>query len=475
MRTEWLLVENGNVIDATGRAVQPNATVLVRGNLIEAVGTDVADRVPRGEAVTRVDASGKTVMPGLIDAHCHMTYGESRSEEEIDLYTSPELRTLKAAFHAQKVLRAGVTGISQPGGSYYIGVGLREAIRDEMVLGPRMTAAGRYITTSNGLTDWYPDSVGVPEGSIGVLANTVSEMISEVRHQVKNGVDLIKLADSPYGDYQAFTDDEMKTVTALAHQLGKRVTIHARGSSEVGAAVNAGIDWIMHGNTMTDDVIERLADSRTPLVPTLLLLANVAEWGRLVGAPAPLRDGMARALDKTAATLHRAHEAGVVFVTGTDSGFSVTPYGEWHARELELLMDYAGLSAMEAIQAATCNAAVTLNLEGRVGTLEPGMLADIIVVDGDPLQDIRVLQDKRNILTVIKDGAPVSFDEEALARRWPHERGQTYSTHDLTYDLVQGNGEVESDGEEQLSWSADDQRDLVATVKRREAGAVMPD
>ena len=116
-------------------------------------------------------------MPGLIDAHCHMTYGEAYSEEEIDLYTSVELRTLKAAFNAQKVLRAGVTGISQPGGSYYIGVGLREAIDDGIVQGPRMTSAGRYITTSNGLTDWYPDSVGVPEGSIGVLANTVAEMI----------------------------------------------------------------------------------------------------------------------------------------------------------------------------------------------------------------------------------------------------------------------------------------------------------
>jgi imidazolonepropionase-like amidohydrolase len=477
MRSEWLLVENGNVIDATGSAAQPGTSVLVRGTRIVVVGQDLGPEVPRGADLTRVDATGKTVMPGLIDAHCHMTYGESRSEEEIDLYTSPESRTLKAAFHAQKVLRAGVTGISQPGGSYYIGVGLRDAIRDEMVLGPRMTAAGRYITTSNGLTDWYPDSVGVPEGSIGVLANTVLEMISEVRHQVKNGVDLIKLADSPYGDYQAFTNDELKTVADLAHQLGKRVTIHARGSAEVGAAVDAGMDWIMHGNTMSDDVIERLAESRIPLIPTLLLLANVADWGHLVGAPTPLRDGMARALDKTAATLHRAHEAGVVFVSGTDSGFSVTPYGEWHARELELLMNYAGLSAMEAIQSATRNAAVTLNLEGRVGTLEPGMLADIIVVDGDPLQDIRVLQDKRNILTVIKDGAPVAFDEELLARRWPHDRGQTYSTADLTFDLVRGveSPDVSAEAVAASSWSRDDQRDLVATVKRREAGAVMPD
>ena len=169
-------------------------------------------------------------------------------------------------------------------------------------------------------------------------------MINEVRHQVKNGVDLIKLADSPFGDFQAFTDDEMKAVADLAHQLGKRITIHARGSAEVDAAVKAGIDWIMHGNIMTDETIGRLAESRIPLVPTLLLLANVADWGHLVGAPQPIcATGMARLLERTADTPAPRPRRRREFVLGTDSGFSVTPYGEWHARELELLMTYAGL------------------------------------------------------------------------------------------------------------------------------------
>ncbi|MGE0214313.1 amidohydrolase family protein [Mycolicibacterium sp.] len=467
----WLLVKNGYVLDATGSPARGDSSVLVHGNRIHSVGVDVDVQViPRGDPVTVIEADGKTVMPGLIDAHCHMTYGESRTEEEIDLYTSAELRTLKAAFNAQKVLRAGVTGISQPGGSYYIGVGLREAIADGIIQGPRMTTAGRYITTSNGLTDWYPDSVGVPAGSIGILANTLPEMINEVRHQVKNGVDLIKLADSPFGDYQAFTADELKAITELAHQLGKRVTIHARGSAEVGAANSAGIDWIMHGNVMSDEVIAGLAERGTPLIPTLLLLANIVDWGRLVGAPVELRDGMARALDKTADSLHRAHAAGVTFAMGTDSGFSVNPYGEWHARELELLMTYAGLTAMEAIQAGTRNAAVTLNLEGQIGTLEPGAIADILVVDGDPLEDIRVLQDKKRIHTVIQDGNPVVFDDEALARRWPHHRAQTYSAEDLTYDLI--HGDAVPDGQRALAETPglqrDEAMDIVRTVQVRE-------
>jgi imidazolonepropionase-like amidohydrolase len=483
MPSNWLLISNGTVIDGTGAPAVPDCSVLVQDDKIVAVGPDARrDAVPRGEPLEEIDATGRTVMPGMIDAHCHMTYGESRSEEEIDLYTSPELRTLKAAWNAQKVLRAGFTSISQPGGSYYIGVALREAINDDIVLGPRMTSAGRYISTSNSLTDWYPDSVGVPEGSIGVLANTLPEMVNEIRHQVKNGVDLIKLADSPYGTYQAFTTDEMKALADLAHQLGKPITIHARGSAEVDAAVSAGMDWIMHGNTMSDETIAHLAESGTPLVPTLLLLANITDWGARVGAPAPLRDGMSRMLEATGDSLHRAHQAGVRFVTGTDSGFSISPYGEWHARELELLMDYAGLTALEAIQAATQHGALMLGLDGQVGVLAPGMLADVIVVAGDPLRDIKVLQDKRRIEVVIKDGRRVLFDEEAVARRWPHERGQTYSVIDLTYDMVYGDSGAGRDGgaadpeasdpEDVMSnLNGDEARDLLASLATRESSA----
>jgi imidazolonepropionase-like amidohydrolase len=473
MVSSWILIKNATVVDGAGNPPVSDMCALIKDDRIHSLAPSI-DRtvVPRGEAVEEIDARGLTLMPGLIDAHCHMTYGESRSEEEIDLYTPPELRTLKAAWNAQRVLRAGVTGISQPGGSYYIGVGLREAIREGFVTGPRMSAAGRYITTSNGLTDFYPDSVGVPQGSIGTLANTLDEMINEIRHQVKNGVDLIKLADSPYGDFQAFTDDELKRMTDLAHQLKVKVTIHARGSAEVNASVRAGIDWIMHGNIMSDETIGLLAEAQTPLVPTLLLLANAADFGRLVGAPVRMCDGMGRMLEKTADSLHRAKAAGVKFASGTDSGFSITPYGEWHARELELLMTYAGLSSLEAIQAGTQNGALMLGLEGEIGTVTEGNIADLILVNGDPVQNIRVLQDKRNIVTVIQGGKVVKFDEDALARRWPHERAQTMSHEDLMYDVVYGDPEPPPD---ETPPSRPDEleeaMDLVSDVTRREYSA----
>ena len=142
-------------------------------------------------------------------------------------------------------------------------------------------------------------------------------------------------------------------MTEVAHQLHRKVTIHARGAAEVSAAARAGVDWIMHGNLMTDEVIAQLAESGTPLCPTLLLHANWSQYGTLFGVPRPIMEGTKRMLERSAVTLHKAHEAGVKFMMGTDTGFSATPFGEWHARELELLVEYAGLSPLEAIQAGT--------------------------------------------------------------------------------------------------------------------------
>lgn len=475
MNEHWLVISGGSVLDATGGPLQPDTDVVVHGQRIVAVGDNsTGEQMPPKERMQRIDATGWTVMPGLIDIHCHMTYGEARYEEEIDLYTSAEMRTLIAAANARKVLRAGVTSISQPGGSYYIGVGIREGIQSGLVQGPRLSAAGRYLTTSNGLTDWYPDSVGVPDGNIGRLTNTADQIKEEIRHQVKNGVDFIKLADSPYGTFQAFTNDELKLAADLAHQLGKKITIHARGSAELEAAVDAGFDWIMHGNVMTDRAIEKLVESQIPLAPTLLLLANLADWPELTGAPFGQYDGSRRMLHKTADTLHRAHDAGVRFAMGTDTGFAVTPYGEWHARELELLQNYGGLSPMEAIVAGTANGAAMIGLNDELGRLLPGYLADIIVVDGDPLADLHVLVDKKNIRTVIKDGQIQEFPDDLDATRYHNDRDPLiYSQTELTYDMVTGNNPAKPYSV--LPWSLSDARDVAREVTRAQEALVPVD
>jgi imidazolonepropionase-like amidohydrolase len=434
--TTWTLFHGGQVLDPEAGEAR-RADLLIRDDRIHTVGAnlDTEALIPRGEELTRIDATGKTLMPGMIDLHCHMTYGENRTQEEQDLYTSVESRTLIAAANLGKVLRSGITSISQPGGSYNIGVALREGLKSGLLEGPRMTSAGRYLTTSNGLADWYPTWVGIPDGSIGVLTNTVDEMKTEIRKQVKNGVDFIKLADSPYGEFQAFTTEEMKICTDLAHQMGRGITIHARGSAETEAAVEAGMDWIMHGNFMTDECIGKLADSKIPLVPTLALLANAADWGHLAGVDQHMRDIVRYSLDETARTLHKAHDAGVKFLTGTDSGFAIAPYGEFHARELELHMIYCGLSTAEAIRSATSDAAVVMGMPDEVGVMRTGAYADLLLVDGNPLKNIRLLQDKEKF-QVFQGGRPVG--EDPHGRRWHHERAQIMSTGELTYDLVTG-------------------------------------
>jgi imidazolonepropionase-like amidohydrolase len=429
-----IFIRGCDVIDGMSREPQRAMDVVVEGNRITRV-TPTEDELPPADPTwTCFPGLGKTVMPGLIDAHCHMTYGESLTQEEQDIFTSVEGRTLRAAWNVQKVLAAGVTGISQPGGSYFIGVAVRDGINAKKLKGPRMSSAGRYITTSNGLVDWYPDDAGVIEGGIGIRCDTLDEMIREVRRQVKNGVDFIKLADSPFGEYQSFRDAELKTIADLAHQLNRRCTIHARGDAEMKAAVLAGFDWVMHGNIMNSDTVELLAERQTPLVPTLLLLENWAEYGPVIGSPPFIVDACKRMLERTSISLHMAHEAGVKFVVGTDTGFAMTPYGEWHAKELELLMKYGGLSELEAIAAGTYNAGLTLGLEGEVGAIAPGMLADLLIVDGDPSEDITVLQDRSRIEMIILDGELVTIDPELQA--WPNESSLTYAQRSLTQDLV---------------------------------------
>jgi imidazolonepropionase-like amidohydrolase len=436
-RIAAIVIENCSVVDGMGNPPQPGVDVVVEGNRIAKVEpTGGNGGAPASVQETRIDGTGKTVMPGLIDAHTHMTYGESMTQEEQDIFTSVEGRTLRAAWNVQKVLAAGVTGLSQPGGSYFIGVAVRDGIAEKRIKGPRMTAAGRYITTSNGLTDWYPDDTGAVEGSIGIRCNTIDEMIVEVRRQVKNGVDFIKLADSPNGEYQSFRDEELKAVADLSHQLKKRCTIHARGDAEVNAAARAGFDWIMHGNQMTQETVDLLAETQIPLVPTILLLEIWAVYGPSIGSPRPIVEGCRRMLERTKESLHMAHEAGVKFVMGTDTGFAMTPYGEWHAKELELLMKYAGMTELEAIQAATYNAGITLSLEGEVGAVAPGMLADLLVVDGDPSEDITVLQDRARIEEIIVDGEIMDVDRQL--ETWPNHSSFTYTNRYLTQEVARG-------------------------------------
>jgi imidazolonepropionase-like amidohydrolase len=206
---------------------------------------------------------------------------------------------------------------------------------------------------------------------------------------------------------------------------------------------------------MTDEVIEKLVASGIPLCPTLTMPANTAQFGEMVGANPRRVYYYAQHMERSARVLERARQAGVTFMAGTDSGFSLTPYGEWHARELELLVDYVGCTPLEAIKAGTSTAAKALNLAGEVGVVAPGMLADVLVVDGDPLRDIKVLQDHSRLHAIVKDGQPIDLGAPWPERTvWPFERAQIVSTVDLTWERVQGRPAAEADLRERLAGTA---------------------
>jgi len=434
MGAQKILIRGGTLIDGSGGAPVKDGAVLIEGERIRAVGSrrEVEKGLELKDPVLRIiEADGKTILPGLIDSHCHLNYGEPVNEEELDLYTPMEYRALRAAWNAQKVLRAGVTSICDPGSTGLVAVAVRDALEAGMFEGPRMTAGGRYLSTPQSITDYYPTWIGVPEVSSGVLTQTPAEMVGEVRRQVKDGVDVIKVAGSGQSlfnvyassDIEAFTQEELRVIVEETHRLGKKVTNHARSGKSAADSARVGVDWIQHASFMTEEDLEVVMKAGVPICPTWTLLANAIEWGAELGVPEVLMDEFKRELEAGVKALGRAYEAGVPLMMGSETGFAITPYGHWHTRELELFVEYLGLSPMEALLTATKHNRRAVRNGAEVGVLEAGKLADVLVVDGDPLADIRVLGERERLAVIVQGGKQVDTTRPWPERRvWPYER-----------------------------------------------------
>ena len=281
------LITGGRLLDGTGAAPQDGVSVLVEGNRIRKIGPDreVAAAAETLGGYRTIDAAGRTVMPGMIDGHCHISYGDILSFEELDLYAGVEYRTLRAANNARKVLRAGVTAFSDPGSTWNISVAVRDAINAGLIEGPRMASAGRYITTYNAIGSPWPSWMEHPKSSFAVLCNTRDEMVTEARREIKDGVDIVKVA----GDGDVLTGeaelagsiglDDLRAIAEVTHRLGKVCTIHARSGRAAADAIRAGFDWIIHGSYMSDEDLGVLFRNPTPVIPTFSLLVNTLDWG----------------------------------------------------------------------------------------------------------------------------------------------------------------------------------------------------
>lgn len=413
-----LVIAGGTLIDGRGRPPVANQALVIEGDRIRSVGALPAGLDLRDPHVEVVDAAGRFVMPGLIDAHTHLSYGypvipgEGRGRGP----TRPELSVLKAARSAQRTLRAGVTSLAVPGGTWFTDVGVRDAVRLGVMEGPRIHCAGRMIITYGSIEDDEPSWVGTPDHGVGVLCNTAGEMVTEVRRQAKHGVDFVKLADSRSGETQTLAREEIAAVVDEAHRRRIRVAIHSRGAGSTRAAAEAGVDWIIHADLAEEADLVAVAEAGIPILPTMTFLAMVLEASGRYGQEMIQMDvgRMKRHFDRLIRVVERARRLGITILAGTDTGNNVfMPFGELHAKELEIFVTYCGFTPMEAICAATRDNAFAMGLPDDLGVLEAGRLADVLVLDRDPLADIRVLQGGRHVTAIVKAGKRIDRDRLA--------------------------------------------------------------
>jgi imidazolonepropionase-like amidohydrolase len=405
------LIRCGFLFDGKGETAQADRTIVVENGAIEWVGPSAQANSPKeGDAV--IDHSGSFALPGLIDLHTHLAYGNAKSEENIDLYAPMEFRALRAMFFAQQVVAAGYTSICSPGDAGRISLSVRDAVRAGLFPGPRIMAAGPYLTSRQGLADWYPSWIGTPDTSVGRLIRSVDEGIEEARRQIKDGVDCIKIAmdgrmKRQDGEFMAaFNQQELDTMVTEIHRLGRKVIVHARGREATLYSARAKVDMIFHASYMDDECLEAILKNKCVICPTLTFLRHDIDFTQPTDQAYQEGRSDASEAEFTIAckALSRAYKAGVPILPGTDSGFALTPYGEWHAKELDIFVKHLGMTPAQALRSATSESAKFLCYGDEVGSLEPGRQADIVIVDGDPLRDISVLMERKRIRAVYKSG-----------------------------------------------------------------------
>lgn len=390
------VLKNATLIDGTGKEPMANAVIVVDGERISAVGREGEIAQPPGEVI---DLTGKTVLPGLINAHDHLTWRRSYGSLAERAANQPAARLLiRGVGQALIALAEGNTTVRDLAAKEKTNIALKMAIEEGITLGPRIVTCGETICMTGG----HGDSIfGGVDGADAVR--------KAAREQLRAGADLVKVMASGGFVSQGIdqptslqlTVEEMRAAFDEAHKAGRKTTAHAHPPVAIKAAIEAGVDCIEHGGLLDDETAELMASKGVFLVPTLSASLVTAQHGLDMGRPQWLVDVCRESADSRMENYRRAVRAGVKLVTGVDSVGDV-------AGELELLMQ-GGLTSMEAIQAATRTAAECLDLSDVIGTIEVGKLADLIVVDGDPLADITVL---RNIEMVVKGG--VIYDPNKL-------------------------------------------------------------
>jgi imidazolonepropionase-like amidohydrolase len=407
-----IVLHAGRLFDGTGPELRRDVGVVLKGTRIDKVEAWARLAVPPGARV--VDLTDATLVPGLIDCHDHLTMELTAGWEIEPVKGTPTDAAILGTVNALKTLRAGFTTVRNVGDRDGESVSLRNAITSGLIPGPRLLTARRMLTITGGHGDWNNGFrpgltlAGIDPAEAGVCDSPDACRVA-VRTQVKYGADLIKISATggvlSAGDEigaRQFSDAELQAIVSEAHQLGRKVAAHAHGTEGIKAAVRAGVDSIEHGSILDDEAVRLMKERGTWLVPTLMAGEQVEMSARAGRLP---EFAVAKALQvrpKMSESFRRAVQGGVKIAFGTDS--AVSPHGQ-NAHEFELMVA-GGMTPAEALRAATSGGATLLGRERDLGAIAPGMLADLVAVPGNPLEDIAVM---KHPVAVFKDGAPVDL------------------------------------------------------------------
>ena len=403
----YTFITNGTLIDGNGGEPVKNAAVLLNGNKIEAAGKATEITPPPNAAV--VDAQGGFILPGFIDTHVHMMMEYGKLEERL---TTPfSYQFYQAIQYMRKTIDAGVTTVRDAG---FTDAGVKKAVEDKIVVGPRMQVSIIPLTTTGGHGDqWMRSGVditnhgypGVPDG----ICDGVEQVRQRAREVLRAGADILKvhatggvLSPTDHPEFTQFSQEELEVIVQEAKfRRGLKVMAHAQGAEGIKNAVRAGIHSIEHGIFLDEEAIELMVENGTYLVPTLLAPVSVLEAAERDGSMPEYGVQKCReVIEFHKQSIAKAYQAGVKIAMGTDAG--VMAHGT-NLRELGLMCEI-GMSPMESIIATTKTAAECMGWEDKVGTIEAGKLADIVISQTDPLTNIRSLENNDNIVAVFKDG-----------------------------------------------------------------------
>ena len=415
------VLKNATLINGTGSKPIDRGLVAIEGETILFAGNMEGWQNPEGKIIHEMDLTGRTILPGLIDSHVHIAL---ECLPDSTLSGPWGWTTLIMLKHAQNTLAAGITSIRDVGGRHHLEFSLRKAIKAGLFVGPRMSLAGKLLSITTTGTEWYEGMYREADG--------VEEVRKAAREQLKAGADLIKvlatgavLAPGEKPGAATFELEEIRAAVIEAAKVGKIVAAHAHGIEGIRNAVEAGAKTIEHGTYLHQDLrlIERMAKEEIFVVPTLKAGFDVIEGDR-PGIPDWILEKSKETQEDAMKSIRKAYEMGVPIAMGTDAA---TPYNFHGENAMELYyMSQAGISAMDCIVASTKNAARALGWDSKLGTLEAGKLADLIVVKKNPLDDLRSLANRNNIEYVMQGGKfvarqfvePTGIPEELMAGAW---------------------------------------------------------